>query len=242
MKKCILTILFTLIFAITGCSSNPNVLTSLDQRTNTVREGSMEAYPDIKIGDAYAAFFSNPQWKYFENKEGVKVVEFSGGCVFREVQVTAKQQFILGKDGKFEVGALSFNDVPQVELISVGLMEKVFLSYKEVRLIDDIKKNLYGQWQNSLTGKKITLTEKNIRVLTDSSTPPPNTPQQAFFSLEDIKNGIGTFWVGFKEEDGTERAFRAYISQAEAGSLIMMMDVLRQNGSLLRSEEYVKIK
>ena len=59
-KQIIMVICLSVVFFLAGCSSNPNVLTNLDQRTNIVREGSFDAYPDIKIGDAYAAFFSNP--------------------------------------------------------------------------------------------------------------------------------------------------------------------------------------
>lgn len=78
-------------------------------------------------GDAFANFFSSPTWKYFEASNAEKVVEFTGFCMYHEVKVKASLQFIISKDGKtFKVGALNFNDVPQSQLITAGLMEKIF--------------------------------------------------------------------------------------------------------------------
>ena len=241
MKQYILAVVLVVVFAVTGCGSNPNALTSLDPKVNIIKEGTYDAYPDIKIGDAYAAFFSNPQWKYFEKKDGTRVVEFSGACMFKDVQVKAKQQFILNKmDDGFQIGALSFNDVPQEIQISDGLIMKVFLSYREELFTKRIKKKLYGQWEHRLTGKKITLDESNIRILTDITPPAPNMPSRANLSIKGTQSGTDTFWVGFKEDGNNEKAFRVYFHKEEGDKQIMTMDILRNNGTLLRSEEYIK--
>ncbi|SEJ54504.1 hypothetical protein SAMN05660742_11019 [Propionispira arboris] len=138
MKKRILAvgILFLMVFLITGCGGDDkaNALTSLDQRTNVVRDGHLNEHPDVKISDAYNAFFSNPQWKYFESKDGKKVVEFSGNCMYQEKEINVRQQFILGDGNSFTVGALSFNEIEQNKLISAALISKVYDEYYKKNL------------------------------------------------------------------------------------------------------------
>ncbi|MBU3190933.1 hypothetical protein K9O30_15790 [Clostridium bowmanii] len=50
-------------------------------------------------------------------------------CTYQNVEVKAKQQFILNIDaGTFEAGALYFNDVPQNALITASMLSKAFES------------------------------------------------------------------------------------------------------------------
>jgi hypothetical protein len=131
LKKRIICLIFILMlpFCLAGCNS-PNAVTSLDPRTKIVREGSFAAYPDIKIEDAYKAFFTEPQWRYFQATDGKKVVEFSGKCTYMDKPVKATWQFILHDDNEnFELGALDFNGVPQNRLLEAALLEKVFENY-----------------------------------------------------------------------------------------------------------------
>ena len=74
---------------------------------------------------------------------GEDVVEFTGYCTYRDAEVKARLQFILNvEEGTFESGALSFNDVPQVELITVSMIEKAFQTYMEKHQITDDQSNL----------------------------------------------------------------------------------------------------
>ena len=92
-----------------------------------VKNASPEQFPNKTYGDAFAGFFGTPAWKYFDADSGEKVVEFTGFCTYQNVEVKAKLQFIISEDGKtFEIGALSFNDVPQNQLIKTSLLEKAF--------------------------------------------------------------------------------------------------------------------
>lgn len=92
-----------------------------------VKNARPEQYPDKNYGDAFAGFFGSPAWKYFDATTGEKVVEFTGFCTYQDVEVKARLQFIISEDGKtFEIGALSFNDVPQNQLIKTSLLEKAF--------------------------------------------------------------------------------------------------------------------
>lgn len=137
MKKSILLVeilfLFMASLFIIGCGTNDkaNVVTSLDQRTNVVRDGHLNDYPNVKIGDAYDGFFSNPQWKYFEGEKKEKVVEFSGNCTYKDKEINVQQQFVLGENGTFTVGALAFNEIDQLPFIANALISKVYDTYYE---------------------------------------------------------------------------------------------------------------
>lgn len=92
-----------------------------------VKEAVNSHYPgDITYGDAFEEFFTDPSWEYFKgSQEGpdddgdgepdytiddIDVVEFTGGCTYQDVEVTALIQFTLDKEeGTFEAVYLSFN-------------------------------------------------------------------------------------------------------------------------------------
>lgn len=103
-----------------------------DEHVLAVKNGYPESYPDITYGNAFDEFFSSPTWKYFKADSGEDVVEFTGHCTYRDENVKARLQFILDmEEGSFSNGALSFNDVPQAQLITNILLNKVFTSYEE---------------------------------------------------------------------------------------------------------------
>lgn len=101
-----------------------------DEHVLFVKNGYPSSYPDCNYGDVFDFFFASPTWKYFEGENGEDVVEFTGYCIYLEQEVKARLQFILDMDnGTFETGAMSFNDVPQTQLITVALIEKAFSEY-----------------------------------------------------------------------------------------------------------------
>ena len=92
-----------------------------------VKEGTLNSYPDQLIGVAFASFFSKPPWIYFKADTEEDGVEFTGYCMYMEQEVKAKLQFLVDEEtGDFEVGALSFNDVPQNELTTNALIEAIY--------------------------------------------------------------------------------------------------------------------
>ncbi|SEC01570.1 hypothetical protein [Paenibacillus sp. GP183] len=94
-----------------------------------VKNGKNSSYPDVTYEQAFQNFFGSPTWKYFRSTTGANVVEFSGYCTYADVEVKAVLQFIISDDEQtFQIGALSFNEVPQNELIKGLLLKKVFES------------------------------------------------------------------------------------------------------------------
>ncbi len=108
-----------------------NIADREEEHVLGVKNGHPDVYPEITYGEAFDSFFASPTWKYFESKDGQDVVEFTGYCTYQDVEVKARLQFILADDGTFTSGALSFNDVPQSQLITGAMLEKAFEQYAE---------------------------------------------------------------------------------------------------------------
>lgn len=133
---------------ITDYTSNTNsnvssVLQSENEYVIAVKNGSPFAYPDKTYGEAFESFFGSPKWEYFlgtkegldENNDGVPdsteenvdIVEFTGYCTYQDVEVKALLQFTLSReDDTFVATYLSFNEVPQNNLMLAALLDAVF--------------------------------------------------------------------------------------------------------------------
>lgn len=152
MKK--ICMMLGLCLTLTGCNAATsasrevadqvaNVVQAEEEHVLMVKNGYPQSYPDCPYGKVFDEFFGSPTWTYFKGEGGEDVVEFTGYCTYREAEVKARLQFILNvSEGTFESGALSFNDVPQVELITVSMIEKAFQTYMENHQITDDQSNL----------------------------------------------------------------------------------------------------
>ena len=73
---------------------------------DAVKNAVPEDYPDITIGEAYDNYFSAPEWSAFEGASSYYddtieyVVEFKGGCIYKEAEAEALIQFTF--DPEFE--------------------------------------------------------------------------------------------------------------------------------------------
>lgn len=171
VKKWLLGILFLVLslFLLTGCSGKDvgtvlqevqdqagNMASSTDEHVAGVKNGYPAAYPAITYGQAFDEFFSSPTWTYFRSDSGQDVVEFTGWCTYQEAEVKARLQFILSGDGKtFSQGALSFNDVPQSDLITSIMICKAFSDYAENHqvVVDDYgDENIMGEGTQTQVG------------------------------------------------------------------------------------------
>lgn len=101
-----------------------------DEHVLFVKNGYPVSYPDISYGNAFDEFFDDPTWKYFKAKTGEDVVEFTGYCVYHDTKVKSRLQFILNMEEEtFTQGAMSFNDVPQEDLVTSAMILKAFEEY-----------------------------------------------------------------------------------------------------------------
>lgn len=92
-----------------------------------VKYGYPFDYPNRTYGEAFEEFFSNPKWEYFKSEDDEDIVEFTGGCTYYDSEVTVTLQFIIDEDaGTFDAGYFDMNGVPQNQLFTAALIEKVF--------------------------------------------------------------------------------------------------------------------
>lgn len=125
-----------------------NAIQAEDENVLAVKGGTNSNYPNVTYGDAFEAYFGSPTWKYFKGiqegpdddgdgtpdftKEDIDVVEFTGYCMYADVEVKAMIQFTLNKEaGTFDATYLAFNEVPQSTLMLSELISSVFESYLE---------------------------------------------------------------------------------------------------------------
>ncbi|MCD8215930.1 MAG: zinc ribbon domain-containing protein [Clostridiales bacterium] len=98
---------------------------------NSVKNAVNSNYPNTTYGEAFDSFFAYPNWEYFigsteDSDEEHKIVEFTGNCTYQDVEVEALLQFTLYDNGTFKATYLSFNDVPQNELMIDTLIKTAF--------------------------------------------------------------------------------------------------------------------
>lgn len=108
---------FAVCIVLAGCSEEDlldqaaNIVHSDDEHVLAVKQG-----PDDD-GDG------EPDY----TEDNVEIVEFTGRCTYKDVEVKALIQFTLNQDDDtFEATYLSFNEVPQSDLILTVLLEKAF--------------------------------------------------------------------------------------------------------------------
>ncbi|MFD3157276.1 hypothetical protein ACFIJ5_10510 [Haloimpatiens sp. FM7330] len=145
MKKITIILLVFIALLFSACSSTAvdnaskeasDQLQNISNKNNKyvlmVKDGHPTDYPDVTYGKSFDNFFGSPTWKYFKSDDGRDVVEFTGDCTYRESKVKARLQFILKvDDGTFEAGALSFNEVPQENVVTLSLLGNVFKEEQE---------------------------------------------------------------------------------------------------------------
>ena len=140
MKKlCLIIMAFMIVFC-TACSNSAvqnagkeleDSITGLKDADNKyvkmVKGGYPNDYPNVSYEQAFTEFFGTPRWKYFKSDENKDIVEFTGDCTYQNVEVKARIQFVVDEEnGTFETSYLSFNEVPQSNLIMYAMLEKIF--------------------------------------------------------------------------------------------------------------------
>lgn len=159
MKKRIINCLLVavLCFSMVGCGKEEtinvdkqikNTIQPENENVLAVKRGHSSVYPDKTYGEAFENFFALPTWEYFVGtkegpdddgdgepdytEENIDIVEFTGDCTYKNVQVKVLLQFTLEKDSdNFTATYLSLNDVPQDNLTLMSLLETVFTDGEE---------------------------------------------------------------------------------------------------------------
>ena len=120
----LLSSLVLTVFLMAGCGGN-----NYDTNVRLVREGHLEAYPNIPVGKAFDQFFINDSWKSFTSTEKEKIVEFNGECTFDNAPATLKVQFAI-TGNYFRVHYVGLNNVPLNDFDGLSVLDKVLSEYK----------------------------------------------------------------------------------------------------------------
>ncbi|MEK4730058.1 hypothetical protein [Paenibacillus sp. FSL L8-0641] len=150
-----------------------NVSDKDNEHVLAVKNGHFKAYVNQPIGETFSKFFSDNTWKYFKAQSGEDIVEFTGYMMYRDTKVKARLQFIVGKEDEFEASALSFNDVPQDELMKASVLKTVF----EENEVDD---------GGNTEGNKAQAPKKSTAHKNDPSKEQPKAEDKKTTSRKDI--------------------------------------------------------
>ena len=107
------------------CISCSRTLISDDVMVTMVTEGTLEEYPNQKIGEAFDAFFDECNWEYFKSEDGQDIVEFNGKYDDSGENIDICIQYEILKD-KFEVQYFSSGGIPSTIEDYLLLMKLVF--------------------------------------------------------------------------------------------------------------------
>ncbi len=102
-----------------------------DKYIKMVKEGSLTAYPQTTVGEAFDNFIGNASWESGESEAGERFVNVKGKIMYMDKKVDIVIQFMVDEKNKtFEYNACEMNDIPQDNLFFYGLLEKIYSEVK----------------------------------------------------------------------------------------------------------------
>ena len=98
-----------------------------DKYVQLVRDGTLEAYPQMTVGEAFNGFLSNPKWESVRSDDEVRFVNVSGGIIYDDEEAEIVVQFIVDEENEsFQYYACEINNIPQNNLVVWGLFETIY--------------------------------------------------------------------------------------------------------------------
>lgn len=109
-------------------------------------------YPEITYEEAFANYFTSPEWTCFRGTkegpdddgdgnpdyelEGIEIVQFTGDCVYSDAQVKALIQFCKDNDtGIYQITYVSFDGKPQSTSVMSEFVDVIFRTYVEATTV-----------------------------------------------------------------------------------------------------------
>lgn len=135
--------------------------TADDERIEIVKGGNPIWIPNITYEDAYAYFFGNPTWRYFDADDGSEVVEFVGDCTYNDDPAEVYIQFVLNSDDSFSLeyacAKVNGETIETEESDIFQLIYKPFSQYAEEVLeepLDDEVEEKFYEWYLEILEKE----------------------------------------------------------------------------------------
>ena len=118
MKQLIIVIFLSPVFLLLGCTDSKEV--------QMVKEGRLAACPGKSVDEMVSSYMGSPSWDSGTAEDGTKFVNIGGDITFHDKPVRALLQFQVDPAaGTFEFGALEFNEVPQINILAMGLLSNM---------------------------------------------------------------------------------------------------------------------
>ena len=129
-----------------------------DKYVQMVKDGTLEAYPQMTVGEAFDGFLSDPKWESGLSDDNVRFVNVTGGALYLGKEAELAVQFIIvdEKDGSFQYNACEVNGIPQNNLVFWGLLETI---YGDSASSGDSSKGLDSQGEPDFISDKIMIGE-----------------------------------------------------------------------------------
>jgi hypothetical protein len=91
-----------------------------------VKGGSLQSCPHATVDQMVNSFMGSPSWDSGTAENGQKFVNVGGDMTMHDKPVRALVQFMVDPaDNTFQFQALEMNGVPQINLLAIGLMNKM---------------------------------------------------------------------------------------------------------------------
>lgn len=99
-----------------------------DKYVKMVKNGTLEAYPQMTVGEAFDGYLSKPKWESGISEDDERFVNVKGGIKYYDKDAELAVQFFITdeKEGSFEYHACEINGVPQNNFVVLGLFETIY--------------------------------------------------------------------------------------------------------------------
>lgn len=98
-----------------------------DKYVQLVRDGTLAAYPQMTVGEAFDDFLSNPKWESIRSDDEARFVNVTGGIIYDDEDAEIVVQFIVDEENEsFQYYACEINNIPQNNLVVWGLFETIY--------------------------------------------------------------------------------------------------------------------
>ncbi len=98
-----------------------------DKYVQIVKDGTLDAYPQMTVGKAFDDFLDNPKWESGLSDNEERFVNVIGEILYYGNEAEIVVQFIVDeKSGAFQYYACEIDGIPQNDLIVWGLFETIY--------------------------------------------------------------------------------------------------------------------
>jgi len=98
-----------------------------DKYVQIVKEGTLNGYPQMTVGEAFDSFLADPEWESGLSDADERFVNVKGEITYYDENAEIVVQFIVDENNKsFQYNACEINGVPQNNLVFWNLLETIY--------------------------------------------------------------------------------------------------------------------